>query len=1418
MCCKWNILLIIGLLIILGTGSPAWGVHGGRGDKKGAHNQRVSGFKRLVCTYCHFPKKGKGARIWSDNPLGAQTFPGAKGVKTICSSCHYPGNAMNALSGYIMGLHEDEGHDFSNGNVLCDTTLLSIGENHVMSEQVELDPQVGKLHNALDSTFPLRTKGEENKEGKDQAAKTGEFTCTTCHNPHNQPNKDISGNGDYLRVGKKKFAGESNSRTLFCLQCHEDRSEDGALQKVQHGGSIGCSECHHPHDGFYQTEQIAGLARTILIQEVTPVNFRALPNVAAFGSLPNDTKDTKDVQDTPDIDQDVSALCYACHGPTASDEMSEAGATPRFGDNCDTPQEHHPMGSQAQLGKSPRAPGLQTASLNNWEQVTCTSCHTYFHRGNNLYFLRKDFTNDDSTLCTSCHTNKTADGLGTPGRAHNQVAGESLNQRGQCMFCHFIHDGPDRGNQQMPSVNTLLRVEPINLAWSDQISNTHKEDFEDLCFGCHGTQCYMGGSGKQGARLQIEEYFSHRFSSVPSEKIQATFPISDGDSDKVLDDYGVAEGKIYCGSCHDIHKSSNMPYLRGEDSPYVSDAYCTKCHVLSLYGRSSHPTGVSPRQGVTIEKFPEILYGGKSGENRGITSDESATGQVLCLTCHNMHAAKTNFDGRLDSAGAGDEESGTHGKLLVVDNFSSSAGSDLCRSCHSPNHNIVESRHDFSGRDLGAPSKGVCAVCHIPHNSPEENRLWARNLAEEREGFSQAEKPNYRKGITLMCYDCHDDHFYIDDDPPVSGFLYPPQDIAFSDGPGRTSKIGFYETIPPGSLGENGVKNPPADGKETGGHYIKTTGLIESIDGINTGDKLVCSICHNPHKVTQNEVFLRTPPGENVLHSFEASKNTRNGTGTGREICASCHGYSEENILINTQLFDSILGFEILGTPSQDQIELAAHRKNAYDTSCTDCHVHNRMAIPEAQRSGPEAHDFHFQSLLAEGEGSIMSKRGKISGVEISEKKCDICHSPDLFYRDGSLVFIDGKTFDKTTVCDICHSKEGTYDGVNGLFEGISDLDHGAKDCWKNGVYDKTVNEDGDIERQVLKDKKDAWCVGCHDNQPSRIKNPDLSEHLWVKAPNVAGDTGRTYGFEVSGHGLPSAFTYQQSGRSGASLKCTDCHNPAEDHIVNERREKGNYLNWQNGGRYGYRLKLPLVLPRRTEAYHGSDFKLCFSCHNEASIIGLPPGYNDYTNNQSDYKNMKDYSVARFSNADERGIYPPRIMGRGIVIDFSKIFPNNSYNVHWNHLSLPNAELPEEAVISPQTQDSGSLQRTQSCYSSRCHGGTGIIKLRPNSFWDSDRDGVLDSRPSCVACHNPHGSRYVSMTRNDLAITHNGSRDDWEYGFIGSKEYGAYTDSLDNYNDLYCGECHAQLQRSGGSVIYYPEPLTGDHLPPASPK
>jgi len=1432
---RLGILLVIGSLVTMSISSVALAVDGGAGDEGDAHNQKIAGIRGPVCTFCHFSASGKGEKIWVDLPLGAQTLPRESSVNlsapvaVVCSSCHYPGNAVNARSGFILGRHAPNGHDFTHGNVLVDTSILGIGENHVMSRQAELDPDIGKLRTAQDDTvFPLRdeqkgTSISHLQRSGSQKPKDSGFTCTTCHDPHTQPNKDISGNGDYLRTKDEKLVGESNQRTAFCLQCHED------TPKVrQHGVSTGCNLCHHPHDGYYQLSQQAQLGRSILTHKIDPVNFQALPNVVAFGHQ-NDEEKEQGTEQQPAPVADDSALCYNCHGPTASQEMRDAGATPIFtarpGDSgngrSSHPKAHHPMGSQAELGKAPRAPGLKNAVLNRYGQVTCTSCHNGFHRGKNLHFLREDFSNDSASLCTVCHTDKTAKDLGIQGSAHSQICGKSPNKRGECMFCHFIHDGPYRGEQQEPAIKALLRVDPVNLAWSDQAGDTDANDFEDLCFGCHSSDRYMKGTEKEGAKLQPEKYFGHRFSSVPSNMVHPTLPVSDADLDGVVDDYGAGKGKIYCSSCHDIHHSANTPYLRGKDSPYAGGGFCASCHTENpANGKSSHPIGVSPKTGITIEEFPQFAYGGKSGVCRGITSDESASGQVICLTCHSIHAAKTSVDGRIDLAKAmqpaqrSPSPPGRHGKLLVVDNFSSDQGSDLCRSCHPSHQGVIGSRHDFTDMNLGDPlSFGTCAACHIPHGSQEKTFLWTRSLAEERKAFQQYERPDYQKGVTLLCYDCHDDHHSADDDPPLSSFLHPPQDIAFSDGPGKTSKVGFYETIPPGGVGDNGVERPPVNGDETGGHYMKTSGLSETINGIDTGDKLPCDICHDPHKTSGNEVFLRNPVGVNSFGRLEASKNTRYGRGTGREICASCHGYSESNMPINTPV--RLFGIDILRTPSQDQIQLAAHSQSDRKTSCTECHVHNRMAIPKSASTGPGTHNFHFKSLLSDGDESIVARQVTMS-PDTSDRTCAVCHAPELIFQGGKLVFKDGKTLAETTVCDTCHSRKGYYDGVNGYSPVVSSFDHGAKDSWEGGVYEEvTVKGKSDWQ---LRPGKEAWCLGCHDDQPSRIQNPDLDAKLWVLAPNVAGDQGRKWGFEISGHGLPTSASYQQSGKAGAGMACTGCHSPVAKHIVNSKREKkSNFKQWQANK---FRLKLKMELPRRSEEFRTSDFELCFSCHDPASVIGLPPGYYDYTKDYNPYVNL-DISkspMTRYSNAGRQGLYPLKRMGQSITIDFSKIFPTSCYNLHWNHLSLPNVDIDQDAIITPQAQSSSSgNRRTQTCYSGRCHAGTSVVKSRPSSFWDSDRDGLLDSRPSCTACHNPHGSQYISMTRDDIAITH-GSDSDGEYEMIGSKKYGAYDDSMDNYNDLYCWECHAKLQRSGSSYIYYPQPVNKDRLSPEPPE
>ena len=84
---------------------------------------------------------------------------------------------------------------------------------------------------------------------------------------------------------------------------------------------------------------------------------------------------------------------------------------------------------------------------------------------------------------------------------------------------------------------------------------------------------------------------------------------------------------------------------------------------------------------------------------------------------------------------------------------------------------------------------------------------------------------------------------------------------------------------------------------------------------------------------------------------------------------------------------------------------------------------------------------------------------------------CTTCHS-NSDYR----VFADMQPLETTTVCDTCHSPDGTYPGVNGLLNTTL----GAKANYKTGgMYEA----DG-ISLQAGKEK---WCASCHDEVPSVI-------------------------------------------------------------------------------------------------------------------------------------------------------------------------------------------------------------------------------------------------------------------------------------------------------------------------------------------
>jgi hypothetical protein len=86
----------------------------------------------------------------------------------------------------------------------------------------------------------------------------------------------------------------------------------------------------------------------------------------------------------------------------------------------------------------------------------------------------------------------------------------------------------------------------------------------------------------------------------------------------------------------------------------------------------------------------------------------------------------------------------------------------------------------------------------------------------------------------------------------------------------------------------------------------------------------------------------------------------------------------------------------------------------------------------------------------------------------------------------------------------------------------------------------------------------------------------------------------------------------------------------------------------------------------------------------------------------------------------------------------------------------------------------------------------GSVNYGNGGKFDSNWDGIKDSFISCVACHNPHGTNYPKLTKNDIAISYDNDSNG-TFGYIGSDAYNRAG------GDPYCSSCHT----SGTTFKYY---------------
>ncbi|MDY6950580.1 MAG: right-handed parallel beta-helix repeat-containing protein [Thermodesulfobacteriota bacterium] len=261
-----------------------------------------------------------------------------------------------------------------------------------------------------------------------------------------------------------------------------------------------------------------------------------------------------------------------------------------------------------------------------------------------------------------------------------------------------------------------------------------------------------------------------------------------------------------------------------------------------------------------------------------------------------------------------------------------------------------------------------------------------------------------------------------------------------------------------------------------------------------------------------------------------------------------------------------------------------------------------------------------------------------------------------------------------------------------------------AKVNWVSRVYE--------ADGTRLQPGMDQWCATCHDEAPAVM--------LGVSAPQVMGDEsavtpyGTGYGFNKTGHGLPAMETYPATGSAGAGLGCLDCHDAAMAHVDGDARTyvpDSTYTavdpvsaNYQNGYRLkdvttGYDNKYPMHVPRTGSAgmYVREDweFALCFQCHDDSSLY-----------------DGGDPATGGCAGTNFRSVATS--LGTG----------DEWRSMHDYHTSgVPGPMGPS----TPQ--------------------------------YDSDYDGTADSKMTCPACHNVHGSPSPAMMRHGELISTPGTSD-----------------------------------------------------------
>jgi hypothetical protein len=479
------------------------------------------------------------------------------------------------------------------------------------------------------------------------------------------------------------------------------------------------------------------------------------------------------------------------------------------------------------------------------------------------------------------------------------------------------------------------------------------------------------------------------------------------------------------------------------------------------------------------------------------------------------------------------------------------------------------------------------------------------------------------------------------------------------------------------------------------------------------------------------------------------------GDGTYNGVCEVCHTQTEH--------------FRNNGeAPDQNHANIGEDE----GTNCIFCHNHiDGLSHFASEGMGCDA--CHGKDSDNGGAGTTASHSTHMENdaddLKGPHTDCFDCHDIDNFPK-----FADGAdTLAATTVCDNCHSPGGGYNGVAM-----------AKANWDTGIYES----DG----VTLKSGKDLWCATCHDDVPALsstqryevvMDNTDaVFEGAWTTGSNT-DQYGDSVQWNLIADPLLDStatwrpdipFTCQYSVYAWWTVhpnRVTDApytiHYNGGSVTVDVNQEinggKWNYLGTYpfTKGTDGYvvlsddspetgqyviadavkfvsgppGVNAPKVIgDNTTYGYyatgHGAHGLVqCLDCH-DASKTHIDHDARTYDAGVTPYSDS--YRLKEVGGLPAMTI--PRSMGGGLA--------------NWQDFALCFSCHDRYAVIGATAFD---VSHTN--FYDEGDLNSHWRHLEMDDIFDSDFDGTIDSAPSCVTCHNVHGSPTGPMIRHGELIS-----------------------------------------------------------------